>query len=383
MNRIILTLVATLTLVSCPLHAESITHTIASDVLKDSRTVTVSLPRSYTAQTTHDYPVLVLLDGENNLDFTRSTLAYLAELGAVPEWIVVGVHGGATRALDYLPIHPQTGSTEDAGAPAFLQFLTTELMPWVRDQYRAAPMSFLSGHSYGGVFVSYVVLNHPKQFDGYLAQSPYWGPGLGKQLVGQLVQRLQQQSLPFFHASLGAEPQLDPQFSQLEKAVAKNSSDMWHTMRLEDETHMGTRLPATYAAIKQAFADHWPLPTQQVATQGLDAITSHQDRLSKHFGFSVLLPASTWQVAIQTALSQGQVDQALAVAENFRKVYNQSGMAYFWLAQAQAASGDHTTALKSIEKANHWFSQNDNPAWTAVEPALRQLKSQLMAQMTP
>ena len=383
MNRFLVTIFTTCMLLASTVQADNTSHTIASDVLKGSRTVTVSLPRSYTRQTTHDYPVLVLLDGENNLDFTRSTLAYLAELGATPEWIVVGVHGGSTRALDYLPIHPQTGSSEDAGAPAFLQFLTTELMPWVRDQYRAAPMSFLSGHSYGGVFVSYVVLNQPQLFDGYLAQSPYWGPGLGKQVVGQLVQRLHQQSLPFFHASLGAEPQLDPQFSQLEKAVAKNSSDMWHTMRLEDETHMGTRLPATYAAIKQAFADHWPLSTERVATQGLDAITSHQDRLSKHFGFSVLLPTSHWQVAIQTALSQGQVDKALAAAENFRKVYNQSGMAYFWLAQAQAASGDHTTALKSIEKANHWFSQNGNPAWAAVEPALRQLKTQLKAQMTP
>jgi predicted alpha/beta superfamily hydrolase len=58
------------------------------------------------------------------------------------------------------------------GAPAFLTFLEEELMPLLRARYRAAPRPVLVGHSYGGLFVTWVAMNRPELLAGAIAVSP-------------------------------------------------------------------------------------------------------------------------------------------------------------------------------------------------------------------
>ncbi len=63
------------TLLSLPASAQessAIEHSIRSTVLEQERTFTVQLPPSYLAQTTNDYPVLYLLDGEHNLSYSEA-----------------------------------------------------------------------------------------------------------------------------------------------------------------------------------------------------------------------------------------------------------------------------------------------------------------------
>ena len=94
------------TLLSLPASAQespAIEHSIRSTVLEQERTFTVQLPPSYLAQTTNDYPVLYLLDGEHNLSYSESVATFLAQNGRIPEIIIVAVDSGATRPADYSP----------------------------------------------------------------------------------------------------------------------------------------------------------------------------------------------------------------------------------------------------------------------------------------
>ena len=87
-------------LLSLPLSAQEATridHSIPSTHLEREVAVTVQLPPSYHSQTTQGYPVLYLLDGESNLDYSQAVAEFLAQNALVPEIIIVAVHSGATR----------------------------------------------------------------------------------------------------------------------------------------------------------------------------------------------------------------------------------------------------------------------------------------------
>ncbi len=59
------------------------------------------------------------------------------------------------------------------GAPAFLRFIREELKPFVDSTLPVDPgNATLIGHSFGGLFATYVLLHHPDTFQRYVIGSP-------------------------------------------------------------------------------------------------------------------------------------------------------------------------------------------------------------------
>lgn len=58
------------------------------------------------------------------------------------------------------------------GAPAFLRFVREELVPFVEREHRASSERILVGHSFGGLFATWVALTDPAAFGGYIIVSP-------------------------------------------------------------------------------------------------------------------------------------------------------------------------------------------------------------------
>jgi predicted alpha/beta superfamily hydrolase len=153
----------------------------------------VSVPRGAAPQ--EGYPVLVLLDANAYFAGAFSALQVLAppdpqlasmSLSGVQPMIVVGVgYPGdapmnlARREFDFLPAHvatkPQAGIPwlNGGGADMFLSFLLDELRPAIARRYPVDPgRQSLSGHSLGGFFTLYVLVNRPSAFRNYAAISP-------------------------------------------------------------------------------------------------------------------------------------------------------------------------------------------------------------------
>lgn len=145
----------------------------------------VSLPDGY-ATNQQRYPVLYVLDGwhfpllaflQNNNRFSKR----------MPQVIVVNVsHGSknvmALRAHDFTPsaVASVPGS---GGAPAFLEFMEQELIPFVDKTYRTNPADrALLGHSFGGLFALYALQQRPGLFQRIVAASPVISRD-GKQFV--------------------------------------------------------------------------------------------------------------------------------------------------------------------------------------------------------
>lgn len=155
---------------------------IRSDVLGEDRTLWVGLPADY-AHHDRAYPVLYLLDGAENFAMASGVADFLSrERGGkrrIPELIIVGVEN-TDRVRDLTPVASDKDSSgfvlpehENSGAAAaFLAFIETELTPEIERRYRAGDGRILVGHSYGGLFALYTLLERPSLFSGIVAIDP-------------------------------------------------------------------------------------------------------------------------------------------------------------------------------------------------------------------
>ncbi len=144
--------------------------TIHSKILNEDRIILISLPDNYT-DTDRKIPVLYVLDG--NIHFRQASGAadYMRRQGLAPEMIVVAVTN-VDRNRDFSPVHSDRIPTS-GGAEKFHNFLKKELISYVDKNYRASKYKILMGHSLGGVFATYSLLEYTNVFDAYIAVSPY------------------------------------------------------------------------------------------------------------------------------------------------------------------------------------------------------------------
>lgn len=143
----------------------------------------VSLPNGYDPEAER-YPVVYLLDADYSFAIGRNIVEHLSDRGHLTPAILVGIaYAGPEayrrhRTRDYTPTHTLDGGygpeyqAHSGGGPRFLQFISDELIPFIEDEYHAAERRVLVGHSYGGLFVTWSLLNDPSLFDGYIAVSP-------------------------------------------------------------------------------------------------------------------------------------------------------------------------------------------------------------------
>ena len=175
-------------------------HDLVSAVNGQSYRLYVSLPDGYAREGAARYPVLYLLDGYLTFPTAFSALASMAIQREVEEVILVGIGDGEhafdswfiNRWRDYTPSADAARDSAGAqafgispelvgsgGGAAFLRVLREEVLPFVEARYRTSEDRGLVGHSLGGLFAAYVLLEAPTLFRRYGLGSPslWWGGG--------------------------------------------------------------------------------------------------------------------------------------------------------------------------------------------------------------
>jgi predicted alpha/beta superfamily hydrolase len=170
-------------------------HTLTSQINGKTYVLQVSLPKGYDRQAAATYPILYLLDGHLYFPVAATTRALLDLAGGLEPVVIVGVSDAvdthefswnASRWLDYSPSHdperdarntqrygmPADLPLRSGGAPAFLQVLRTEIIPFVEARYRVGADRGLGGHSMGGVFTTYALAVAPDLFRRFAILSP-------------------------------------------------------------------------------------------------------------------------------------------------------------------------------------------------------------------
>jgi predicted alpha/beta superfamily hydrolase len=135
------------------------------------------------------YPVVYMLDADYSFALVRNVVQHFVERNDLPPLILVAIAypGAAThrdtyklnRTRDYTPVYAPEGGygaeyqKVSGGAAKFRAFITTELVPSIERDFPALPGDrALIGHSYGGLFATYVLLTEPALFKRYIVVSP-------------------------------------------------------------------------------------------------------------------------------------------------------------------------------------------------------------------
>jgi predicted alpha/beta superfamily hydrolase len=145
--------------------------------------VFVRYPEGYAAEPDKRWPVVYLLDGDSLFPMLAPQHLLLHYDEGLPDAIVVGIAYGSfdpavnRRDYDFSAPAPDAGDGQ-GGAPAFLRFLKTELLPQVEARVRADPARrVLVGQSRSGYMVLWSAIADPDLFWGRIASNPSLAPG--------------------------------------------------------------------------------------------------------------------------------------------------------------------------------------------------------------
>ncbi|MEM1135940.1 MAG: alpha/beta hydrolase-fold protein [Bacteroidota bacterium] len=214
--------------------------------------IKVKFPRDY-AQTDSKYPVLYILDAETNFGGVSYIVQRLIKDKLIPPILLVGVAYGTDYRSFYKLRSRDLTPTEDTklrmggakpdptgGAEHFISFMNDELFPFIEDNYRIKKGErAIYGHSYGGLFGSYVFLKQPHLFNKYLLLSPsLW---YDKNLLLDEVKTFDNQLVPtnLYMASGELEGRIDDlQIKFMNSLKERNSKNLnLKSEVMEDETH--------------------------------------------------------------------------------------------------------------------------------------------------
>ncbi|MEM7053793.1 MAG: alpha/beta hydrolase-fold protein [Pseudomonadota bacterium] len=365
--------------------SQTFAHAIESKYPEQTRTISVRVPASYSASSESSYPALYLLDAQSNLNYTVAVVDFLAANGLMPELIVVGLDAGATRSRDYLPENPELSAPISGDADQFMAYVERELIPFVESNYRMADYRILSGHSYGGVFVTHVMARQPELFQAYLTQSPFLDDAIGPAVIERLRASLHsgwQDDSPreaFYYLTWGNELNLETQINTFATLAQNDSHDSitWEFQHAPQQTHMTTRLLGQYHALAALFEQHWSLNPSTIAQGGASVVTAHLDMLSRRIGASVRWSDSQFQQAVQVAMSQQDLKSALQITERYIEHYPESPVAFLIQASLLGAGGNVEQALQAVNTGIDLYESNPRSELSEVYSQLRAMRNQL------
>jgi hypothetical protein len=342
------------------------TVSLDSKVMGESRTLLISTPATY-GRGDQSYPVLYMTDGEAQFLHTRGTVDFLVRNGLMPDVIVVAVSNTA-RERDLSPtrgtIRRSDGSVEQhpntGGGPRFLEFFEKELIPYVESHYRTRPYRLFAGHSLGGLFALEALFEKPALFQAVIAVSPAlgweddWAIARLEKFVGE-----KHDGARTLVVTMANEEEGEKKPNRLDRleailAVGRPAGLTWRVMRMPEEDHGTVVLKSHFEAL-QLIYDGWRLPVDRgtgLVPLSLDGIKKHYAGLSQRFGYQVLPPEQSVNLAGYNALrNANDLDAALGLFLYNIELYPNSPNVYDSYAEALEAAGRLEEAVANYRTA--------------------------------
>lgn len=382
-----------------------ILDSIYSYKLNESRKIYVQFPESYIASENQKYPVVYVLDGEVLLP-TVSNVNNFYSGGFLPEMIIVGISNRNNRVRDLTTskvseINGMTFNQENGEASNFINFIENELIPYVENKYPVTNFRTLIGHSYGGLFTIYTLLNHSHIFSNYIAIDPsldwdnqklvreakhklldnnYSGKSLFMSLAGQLhmqnpditIENVMQDKSDFTLFSRS-----NITLSNIITQNIKNGlSYSWKFYK--NDLHGTISLPSIMEGL--IFDFKWfqmenthKFNNPETTKEELLTIINHRrDKLKKYFGYAVPpYPEMLLNISGYMSLDMDQIEKSKMYFELAMKFYPESANVYDSMADFYERTGDIENAIKYLYKA---LEINYNESYKKRIKSLKELK---------
>lgn len=295
-------------------------YTLNSRALGEPRAIDVALPSGYDADTSQRYPLLVVLDGEFEGEIAIAVSRFYGDAGQLPNTIVVGVRN-TNRNRDMTPA-PAAGfaippEAEGAGgAERFLTFVSDELLPYLDQHFRTAPLRVLVGHSLGGLFAIYALDRRPDLFSGYVVMEPaaWWNNGKefkdARVVLGTPAARRVRLMM------VNAEPM------KVDTTKWGGSAPMVRYLTVTGETHESMALTGMANALRALFADF--RPAKWIPGTHPIAMLDRTDSLVGRIGYAPPIPVESFSTVARMSIDGRYFDDAQHVLDRWERAYGPS-----------------------------------------------------------
>jgi hypothetical protein len=267
--------------------------------------------------------------------------------------IVVGIQN-IDRNRDFLPTRVDDFPL-NAGADKFLAFIREELAPFMDKHYRTVPYRIIFGHSYGGLFSIYSLVNNPGLFQAYIIISPsvYWDDRLMFKKAGELFKQTPGLKGFLYVTAAGGDKDAirlaTKDFAGLLKKKAPRNFE-WHYRNMEKEDHNSTFHRVFYDALETLYAD-WPLLRDQLSRMSLQDIREHFTKLTRKYGYEIPATKQTLDLKEYLLREEKKLDEAIEVLESRVAAYPGSAVSHFKLGRLYETAGKMDLAKTNYEKA--------------------------------
>ena len=307
-------------------------YIVKSKILQEDRPIIISLPIGY-EEGKANYPVLYLLDGLGNIKHQVGTVELLTESGIIPPMIIVAIES-LDRARDLTPSHagkdvhggagadiPQSG-----GATNFLQFLENELIPYVESNFRTHPYRLLEGHSFGGLFCTYALMNKPELFNAFIIQAPalWWNKEEMTEQAKDFFKSNDSLDISVYFGAGEAEGWgMRQELARYVNVIKQNAPKKFrwkHEETTSGEEHMDSRLLLNYYGLKFVFSDL--KASEDLKTNYSDAsFLRGEQGLRDKYGPNSRRPASDYFNIIMELLNKENNMEAITVYKRAAEAY--------------------------------------------------------------
>jgi len=333
-----------------------------SKILNEERTLLIKLPDDYENAQGVKYPVLYTLDGATHFHHVAGTLQWLSNTANItPQHIVVALvtDSGLQRARDFTIRDEgkiKYKGVEFGGADEFIQFLSTELIPYIDDKYRTKNFRTLAGHSAAGSLVLHTINTTNNLFQAYIAMSPNLDSGNRSLKAVKRFEKMlnsNKNHRTFLFTSLGNEPLYQSTFDKLTTAINKASPKILtgKFQVFSHETHMSNPSKSFHNAML-ALANYkgWSVDPK-ITSKGLNTVKKHFKNISKYWE-TLVNPTEGFLINMAfNDLEQKNFQQAIDTFLYAISLYPNSQEAHEHLASAYQGNGQIEMADKTVEKA--------------------------------
>lgn len=229
---------------------------LQSTALKQKRMFQVFVPPAYKPGSAEKYDVLYVLDGGNwNISLVTQLQRFIQNEGHMPPSIIVSIMG-IDRNVELTPTVLKSWNAPTGGAARFLAYIKNELVPYINQHYPSNGDNTLWGHSLGGMFATYVMLQEPGLFKSYIAADPslWWDDCLVPKMAVEKLQALHDSVTYFVSGRTGTnfhEMKIDSIEAVLKAHAPANLK--WKIQYYDGETHSSLRLKTIYDGLMYTY----------------------------------------------------------------------------------------------------------------------------------
>ncbi|WP_166385661.1 MULTISPECIES: alpha/beta hydrolase-fold protein [unclassified Polaribacter] len=148
-----------------------------SESFGTEREIKIFLPIEYELEPDMEFPVIYLLDAQNEslFNLAKSTIDYLIGSNEIQPSILVGIIS-ENRQFEFLSKNENKETLERyekvGGSINLMESLKNEVFPYIDKNYRVKSNRIGIGHSLGGTFLTETLIDKPKLFNALILISP-------------------------------------------------------------------------------------------------------------------------------------------------------------------------------------------------------------------